>query len=97
MIKQVKPAALYVRVGTDHHTLENQIHELTQIAERRGWEVVEIYMDHGISGTKGRDKRPGLGLMLTDASRRKFGVVMSWAIDRLGRSLIDPIGHNSAP
>jgi DNA invertase Pin-like site-specific DNA recombinase len=47
MIKQVKRAALYVRVSTDHQTLENQIHELTQIAERRGWQVVEIYEDHG--------------------------------------------------
>jgi DNA invertase Pin-like site-specific DNA recombinase len=92
MIKQVKQAALYVRVSTDHQTLENQIHELTQIAERRGWEVIEIYKDHGISGSKGRDKRPGLDLMLTDASRRKFDVVMSWAIDRLGRSLIDLLG-----
>ena len=46
----------------------------------------------GISGAKGRDKRPGLDLMLTDASRRKFDVVMSWAIDRLGRSLIDLLG-----
>jgi DNA invertase Pin-like site-specific DNA recombinase len=87
MIKQVKRAALYVRVSTDHQTVENQIRELTQIAERRGWQVVEIYKDHGISGAKGRDKRPGLDLMLTDASRR-----MRWAIDRLGRSLIDLLG-----
>src|SRR6516225_10837452 len=92
MIKQMKRAALYVRVSTDHQTLENKIHELTQIAERRGWQVVEIYKDHGISGSKDRDKRPGLDLMLTDASRRKFDVVMSWAIDRLGRSLIDLLG-----
>jgi DNA invertase Pin-like site-specific DNA recombinase len=69
--------------------VENQIREFSQIAERRGWEVIELYRDAGISGTKGRDKRPGLDLMLTNASRRKFDVVMSWAIDRLGRSLID--------
>jgi DNA invertase Pin-like site-specific DNA recombinase len=92
MIKQVKRAALYVRVSTDHQTLENQIRELNQIAERRGWQVVEIYKDAGISSAKRRDKRPGLDLMLTDASRRKFDVVMSWAIDRLGRSLIDLLG-----
>ena len=41
---------------------------------------------------KGRDKRPGLDAMLKDASRRKFDVVMAWAIDRLGRSLIDLLG-----
>jgi DNA invertase Pin-like site-specific DNA recombinase len=92
MIKQVNRAALYVRVSTDAQTVENQIRELNQIAERRGWQVVEIYRDAGISGAKGRDKRPGLDAMLTDASRRKFDVVMSWAIDRLGRSLIDLLG-----
>jgi DNA invertase Pin-like site-specific DNA recombinase len=42
-----------------------------------------------ISGSKGRDGRPGLDLMLNDAKRRKFDVVMAWAIDRLGRSLVD--------
>jgi DNA invertase Pin-like site-specific DNA recombinase len=83
---------LYVRVSTDHQTVENQIRELTQIAERRGWEVVEIYRDAGISGAKGRDGRPGLDAMLNDASRRKFDVVMAWAIDRLGRSLVDLLG-----
>src|SRR5689334_8122140 len=84
-----KRAALYVRVSTDAQTVENQISELREVAERRGWQVVEIYKDAGISGAKGRDQRPGLDTMLKDASRRKFDVVMAWAIDRLGRSLID--------
>jgi DNA invertase Pin-like site-specific DNA recombinase len=30
--------------------------------------------------------------MLKDAQRRRFDVVMAWAIDRLGRSLIDLLG-----
>jgi hypothetical protein len=30
--------------------------------------------------------------MLKDAQRRRFDVIMSWAIDRLGRSLIDLLG-----
>jgi len=51
--------------------------------------VVEIYTDEGISGAKDRDKRPALDAMLNDASRRKFDVVMAWAIDRVSRSLID--------
>jgi len=89
MITKVKQAALYVRVSTDGQTVENQTHELRQIAERRGWKVAETYNDAGISGSKGRDKRPGLDQMLNDASRRKFDVVMAWSIDRLGRSLID--------
>ena len=84
-----KRAALYVRVSTDGQTVENQIRELRQVAQRRGWEVVEVYNDAGISGAKGRNGRPGLDAMLKDASRRKFDVAMAWAIDRLGRSLID--------
>jgi DNA invertase Pin-like site-specific DNA recombinase len=70
----------------------NQLRELRQIAERRGWQVIEEYHDAGISGAKGRDQRPGLDRMLKDASKRRFDVVMAWAIDRLGRSLIDLLG-----
>jgi DNA invertase Pin-like site-specific DNA recombinase len=89
MMARKRNAAVYVRVSTDGQTVENQTRELRQIAERRGWTVVETYSDAGASGSKGRDKRPGLDQMLNDASRRKFDVVMAWAIDRLGRSLID--------
>jgi DNA invertase Pin-like site-specific DNA recombinase len=83
---------LYVRVSTGEQTTENQVRELTQIAERRGWDVVEVYQDVGVSGSKGRDKRPGLDAMLKDAQRRRFDVAMCWALDRLGRSLIDLLG-----
>ena len=84
-----KRAAIYVRVSKDKQTVENQLRELRQIAERRGWEIVKEYQDAGISGSKGRDGRPGLDEMLKEAQRRRFDVVMAWAIDRLGRSLID--------
>ena len=87
-----KRAAIYVRVSTDKQTIENQVQALRQIAERRGWQVVEQYSDAGISGSKGRDGRPGLDQMLKGAQRRHFDVVMAWAIDRLGRSLIDLLG-----
>jgi DNA invertase Pin-like site-specific DNA recombinase len=92
MSKAIRRAALYVRVSTDHQSVENQVRELRQVAERRGWQVTEVYRDAGISGAKGRDQRPGLDALLKDASRRKFDVVMAWAIDRLGRSLVDLLG-----
>jgi DNA invertase Pin-like site-specific DNA recombinase len=85
-------AALYLRVSTDKQTVENQQIQLRQVAERRGWEVVGVYDDAGISGSKGRAERPGLDQMLNDASRRHFDVILCWAIDRLGRSLIDLLG-----
>ena len=77
-----KRAAIYVRVSTDKQTIENQVTALRQVAERRGWEVVEQYHDAGISGAKGREGRPGLDQMLKDASKRKFD--WTW---RLGRKL----------
>ena len=54
--------------------------------------MVDEYHDAGISGAKGREDRPGLHKMLQDAQRRRFDVVMAWAIDRVGRSLIDLLG-----
>jgi DNA invertase Pin-like site-specific DNA recombinase len=80
-------AAIYGRVSNDWQTTENQTVALKEVAERRSWEVVEVYIDHAISGAKGRDKRSGFDQMLKDANRRKFDVVMTWSIDRLGRSL----------
>jgi DNA invertase Pin-like site-specific DNA recombinase len=84
-----KRAALYVRVSTDRQTIDNQIAKLTEVAKARGWQIVATFSDAGISGAKGRKDRPGLDTMLKEAQRHKFDVVMSWAIDRMGRSLID--------
>jgi DNA invertase Pin-like site-specific DNA recombinase len=82
-------AALYLRVSTtDRQTTENQRMVLAKVAEHRGWEIVRVYEDIGISGAKGRDKRPAFGQMLKDAVRRKFDVTMCWSIDRLGRSVL---------
>jgi DNA invertase Pin-like site-specific DNA recombinase len=84
-----KRAALYVGVSTDRQTVENQVAALTKVAEARGSQIVETFNDAGISGAKGRTDRPGLDQMLKDAQRGSFDVVMVWAIDRIGRSLVD--------
>lgn len=86
-----KRVGLYLRVSTDGQTVENQRLALQAEAARRGWRVIEIYEDAGISGAKGRDKRPGLDRLLKDATRGKLDVVACWALDRLGRSLADLI------
>ena len=81
-----KRAAIYLRVSTDGQTVENQRADLTKLAELRGWNVSATYEDAGISGAKGRDKRPGLDNLLKDAKRRRFDIALFWAVDRLGRS-----------
>ena len=85
-------AAIYLRVSTVDQNTSNQELELRQVAERAGWEVVKIYKDHGISGAKGRDKRPAFDGLWKDACARKFDIVMAWSVDRLGRSLQDLVG-----
>ncbi len=90
-MKHTRPmrAALYARVSTNGQTTENQLRELRQAANRLGWEVVGEFVDHGISGAKGRRDRPQLDAMLKGVSRKDFDIVASWSVDRLGRSLID--------
>ena len=85
----MKRAALYLRVSTIDQTTANQERELRQVAERAGWEVVKVYKDHGISGSKGRDKRPAFDALHKAAARREIDIVMAWSVDRLGRSLQD--------
>lgn len=89
-----KRAALYVRVSTSDRgqTVENQLAPLREAAARLGWEVVAVHRDKGISGAKGRDKRPGLDALLRGVTRRDYDVVAAWSVCRLGRSLPDLVG-----
>jgi DNA invertase Pin-like site-specific DNA recombinase len=80
-------AALYLRVSTDEQTLANQRRELTAAAERHGWQVVAEFSDAGISGSKGRDQRPGFDRLMRGIARREFDMVAAWSVDRLSRSL----------
>ena len=83
----MKRTALYLRVSTAEQNVENQQRELEAVAERHGWTVVSVFTDAGISGTKGRDKRPGYDRLCRGIARREFDQVAAWSVDRLGRSL----------
>ena len=91
----MKRAVLYLRVSTVDQTTANQERELREVADRMGCEIIHVYKDHGISGAKGRDKRPQFDRLCRDAAQRKFDVVMAWSVDRLGRSLQDLVGFLS--
>ncbi|MGH1588980.1 recombinase family protein [Methylobacterium phyllosphaerae] len=88
----MKRVAFYVRVSTaDGQTCENQILQLQEVAARSGWSVTATFRDDGISGAKGRDRRPGLDALLRTVTRREVDLVAAWSVDRLGRSLPDLI------
>jgi DNA invertase Pin-like site-specific DNA recombinase len=84
---KAKRLALYVRVSTDDQNTTAQRAELEVWAERAGHIVVKIFEDHGISGAKGRDKRPAFDALLKAAVRREIDMIAVWSSDRLGRSL----------
>ena len=90
-----KRVALYARVSTDSQTTDNQLRELRTVAERHGWTIVHEYVDHGVSGAKGRDKRPQFDALCKGATRREFDMVAAWSVDRLGRSLQDLVAFFS--
>lgn len=83
---KIEQVALYARVSTlAGQSPEMQLVELREYAARRGWQVTEEYVDHGVSGAK--ESRPALNRLMTDAKQRRFDVVAVWKIDRFGRSL----------
>jgi DNA invertase Pin-like site-specific DNA recombinase len=87
-----KRVAIYARVSTDSQTVENQLAELQAVAQRQGWIVTAVFTDEGVSGSKGRDKRPGYDALLKAIARREVDLVAAWAVDRIGRSLPDLVG-----
>jgi DNA invertase Pin-like site-specific DNA recombinase len=87
-------AALYVRVSTNNRATGNQAvfeqnpdvqeRPLRQLAEQRGWNVIQVYSDR-MSGSKA--DRPGLKALMADALRGAFDVVLVWRFDRFARSI----------
>ena len=85
----MKRVAIYSRVSTSdgQQTIDNQLRDLHLAADRMGWDIVATFADEGISGAKGRDKRPGFDAMMKGIARKDFDMVASWSVCRLGRSL----------
>jgi DNA invertase Pin-like site-specific DNA recombinase len=82
----MKPrVALYLRVSSLDQHPESQVHDLRSLVQQRDWEIVEEYVDHGVSGIRAR--RPALDRMMADAARGRFDIVVVWAADRLARSV----------
>ena len=82
----MKRAAIYARVSTNNgQNPQMQLAEVRGYCRRRGWQVVEEYVDTGISGT--RERRPALDRLLEDCRRRRLDAVVVYRYDRFARSL----------
>lgn len=80
-----KRVGCYCRVSTKDQNCDRQIEELREVAENHGWKIVDFYVDEGISGST--KSRPELDRMLSDAISRKFEMVATLELSRLGRSV----------
>ncbi len=87
------PVAIYARYSTDLQSassVEDQIRLCEEKAEQNGWDVVERYSDHGISGAS--LMRPGIQKLIHDAHTGKFQIVVAEALDRVSRDQEDIAG-----
>ena len=84
--------ALYLRVSSeeqrDRETIEIQREFLEQYCTLYELEVVEIYEDDGVSGTIPLHERLEGRRLLQDAKEGRFGTVLIYKLDRLGRTLL---------
>ena len=87
--KEMKRAALYLRVSKQEQTIENQRIELERVAAVKGWKIVSVFKDEGISGSFGRGVRSQYDAMLKSGVRAQHDVVMAWDVSRLSRSLAE--------
>lgn len=74
---------IYSRVSTYRQDTENQTLSLTEWAKQRGWEVVKVYEESESAWKAGHQTE--LAQLKTDAARRRFDIVLVWALDRLSR------------
>lgn len=75
----------YLRVSRGDQNPQLQADETQRLIESRGWDLVDTFIDHGVSG--GRERRPDLDRMMTGARKGQFQAIIVWRSDRLFRSL----------
>ncbi|MEE9271213.1 MAG: recombinase family protein [Candidatus Krumholzibacteria bacterium] len=95
-IEYPKPAAAYLRCSTDRQdqSIPDQLAELERYAAEQAYEIVEKYVDDGVSGTSTRGRKAFLQ-MIEDAERAEcpFRHVLVYDIKRFSRGDSDEAGH----
>jgi DNA invertase Pin-like site-specific DNA recombinase len=79
-------AVAYARVSTLlNQDPENQLVPIRLLAHSRDFDLIQEYVDKGISGSTGLDKRPSLDALVKSARAGKFKIIIVYSIDRLAR------------
>ena len=85
-------AVIYCRISQDRTGaglgVDRQRQDCEALAERNGWQVVEVYVDNDVSAYSGK-LRKDYRRMLTDLDQGAATVVIVWHTDRLTRSIVE--------
>jgi DNA invertase Pin-like site-specific DNA recombinase len=85
-------AVIYCRISQDRTGaglgVDRQREDCEALAERNGWDVVEVYVDNDVSAFSGK-LRKDYRRMLADLDEGKATVVIVWHTDRLHRSITE--------
>lgn len=85
-------AVIYCRISQDRTGaglgVDRQREDCEALAERNGWQVVEVYVDNDVSAFSGK-KRKDYQRMLADLAEGKATIVIVWHTDRLHRSITE--------
>lgn len=83
-------AVIYARYSSHSQTeqsIEGQLHDAYEFAQREGYTIVGEYIDRAQSGTK--DTRHDFQRMIADAPKKQFQAVVVWKLDRFARNRYD--------
>ena len=90
-------AVIYARYSSDNQreeSIEGQLRECGDFAQRKGYTVVKTYADRAISGKKA-DNRPEFMQMIADSKQGSFDFIIVWKIDRFSRDKYDSVYYKN--
>ena len=88
---------IYARYSSDsqrEESVEGQIRECSEYALKKGYTVINTYIDRAISG-KSAENRPAFQQMIEDSKQRHFDIVLVWKIDRFSRDKYDSVYYKN--
>lgn len=81
---------IYARYSSDNQreeSIEGQLRECKEYADRNGMTVIGTYIDRALSAKT--DNRPQFQKMIKDSNTHKFEIVLVWKLDRFSRNRYD--------
>ena len=85
-------AVIYARFSSDRQreeSIEGQIRECTEYAQRQGITIINTYVDRAKSASKDTEKRENFLRMVRDSNKHLFDIILVWKLDRFARSRYD--------